>query len=288
MLIEDIHFILESISLEDLGRKAIAVNLSDIAAMGGQPLHGAISIAIPKEMAVAAIEAIYRGMKSECQKYGVNIIGGDTCSCPEKLVINVCIIGEAHEDEVLYRKGAKPGDDIYVTGTLGDSEGGLKLLFGEAYAPERTASVLREAHSRPYPFLEAGRVTARSKLAGSMIDISDGLISDLRHICDRSGVGARLSQSALPLSDELRLLAQINDLDPYELALYGGEDYRLLITVPEKNREAFEALFRNGKPCHVYRIGEIIEKEGLKILLANGNEKILKIRGYDHFKAGPF
>ena len=242
MLIEDIHFILGKIDPEHLGQKVIAVNLSDIAAMGGKPLHGVISVAIPKSMHVTTIHAIYNGMKEMCGKYRLNIIGGDTCASPQKLIINVAILGEAPENEVLYRKGAKPGDKIYVTGTLGDSAGGLKLITEEFSAPDNVAPVLMEAHNRPVPHIEAGRMIAQSKLAGAMIDISDGFVSDLRHICEASHVGASILHQSIPISDEIRLFAKNNDLDPYELALYGGEDYRLLVTVPWENCEKFESL----------------------------------------------
>jgi len=283
MLVEDIHFLLGKISPEDLGHKAMAVNLSDIAAMGGTPLHAVISIGIPKSMEITVIHAIYNGLKGICGQYGVNILGGDTSSSPENLIINVAVLGQAPEKEVLYRKGAKPGDRVYVTGTLGDSAGGLKLLRDEMKAPERTASILIREHNRPVPFLEAGRVIARSQLAGAMIDVSDGLIADLGHICEKSGVGARLARAAIPISDEVRLLAETNGLDPYELALYGGEDYRLLVTVPEGNAEAFEGLFHRGDPCHIHELGEITRKDGIQMIMENGSKKSLRVKGYDHF-----
>ncbi len=283
MLVEDIHFVLGKIDPETLGQKAMAVNLSDIAAMGGTPRHGFVSVAVPKSMDVATIHSVYNGMKAMCRKYGVNILGGDTSASPEKLIINVTLIGEAPENEVLYRKGAKPGDKIYVTGTLGDSAGGLKLIRAEVSAPAKEASILIEAHNRPIPFLEAGRIIAGSKLAGAMIDISDGLVSDLRHICHASGVGARLFYSAIPLSAGVTALAHDNGLDPYELALYGGEDYRLLITVPSKNCAECESLFEREKPCRLFKVGEITEEKGIRMVMEDSREKALSIRGYDHF-----
>jgi len=283
MLVEDIHFILGNIDPEHLGQKVIAVNLSDIAAMGGTPLHGVISMAVPKSMKVTTIHAIYNGMKEMCRRYGLNIIGGDTCASPHKLIFNVAIIGEAPENEVLYRKGAKPGDRIYVTGTLGDSAGGLKLVTEEFSAPESVATVLMNAHNLPVPFIETGRMTAQSKLAGAMIDLSDGLVSDLRHICNESGVGARILHHSIPISDEVQLFAQINSLDPYELGLYGGEDYRLLITVPSENCGRFESLFKKDTSHHIYEVGEITVKQGMRIVMEDGKEEDLSVKGYDHF-----
>jgi thiamine-monophosphate kinase len=283
LLVEGIHFVLEKIDPVQLGRKVIAVNLSDIAAMGGKPVHGVISIAIPKTTALETIQSIYSGIKDMCRKYRVNLLGGDTSASPDRLVINAAIIGEATENEVLYRGGAKPGDRIYVTGTLGDSAAGLKITSGDASAPDSTASILIQSHNSPVPFLEAGKIIAKSKLAGSMIDLSDGLISDLRHICQASGVGARLFSSSIPLSKEVGLLAEINRFDPYQLALYGGEDYRLLVTVPPVNSIEFESLFVDGRPCHIYKVGEITLKKDIRIVMDEGREEAVQVKGYDHF-----
>jgi len=283
MLVEDIHFILGKIDPQHLGQKVIAVNLSDIAAMGGTPLHGVISMAIPKYMYVTPIHAIYNGMKEMCRRYSLNLIGGDTCASPHKLIINVAIIGEAPEKEVLYRKGAKPGDKIYVTGTLGDSAGGLKLVTEEFSAPESVAAVLMEAHNLPVPCIETGRMIAQSKLADAMIDLSVGFVSDLRHICEASGVGASLLHHSIPISDEIQLFAKNNNLDPYELGLYGGEDYRLLITVPPENCGRFESLFKEDTSHHIYEVGEITAKKGIQMVMEDGKEENLTVRGYDHF-----
>jgi thiamine-monophosphate kinase len=283
MFLEDVHFILGKVTPEHIGEKAVAVNLSDIAAMGGNALHLFVSLAIPKRMSVETIHSIYHGIKATCRNYGVNILGGDTSASADRLMINVAVIGAASENEVLYRGGARPGDGIYVTGTIGDSAAGLKLIKGELSAPEPLASTLKEAHSRPAPFLEAGRMIAQSRLASAMIDLSDGLVSDLWHICETSGVGARLSHSALPLSEELITLAEINKFDPYDLAMSGGEDYRLLITVPQENAELFQKMFEKTATCHIYYVGQIIEKEGIEIIRPDGIKEQLEIAGFDHF-----
>ena len=283
LLLEDIHFILGRIPPEHLGEKALSVNLSDIAAMGGKALHALISVAVPKHMSVEILHRLYRGIKLGCRRYGVNILGGDTSASPDRLMINVTVIGEAPEKEVVYRSGAGPGDGIYVTGTIGDSAAGLKLIMKEATAGEPVASVLREAHNRPVPFLEAGRMISGSGLASAMIDLSDGLVSDLRHICESSKVGARLSQTALPLSEELRTLAEINSFDPYNLAISGGEDYRLLITVKKKNAGAFLKMFEKGAPCQIYRVGEITENDGIEIIRPDRTIESLDGKGFDHF-----
>jgi thiamine-monophosphate kinase len=283
ILIEDIHFILEKIQPEHLGEKSVAVNLSDIAAMGGTALHLLVSLALPRSMSVETIHALYRGMKKTCKRYQVNILGGDTSASPDRLMINVSVLGEAPEKEVLYRNGASAGDHIYVTGTLGDPAAGLKVITGEFSGPESVVSPLTYAHNRPLPLLEAGRVIARSGLASAMIDLSDGLLSDLRHICEASEVGARVFTIDLPLSGELRALAEINNFDPYELALSGGEDYRLLITVPHKNAGPFEKMFTGDVPCPIFLIGKITEEKGIRIVRPDGVEEQSEPAGYDHF-----
>jgi thiamine-monophosphate kinase len=251
--------------------------------MGGKPLHCVISMAVPKSMNVATLQAVYNGMKEMCRRYSLNIIGGDTCASPHKLIVNVALMGEAPENEVLYRSGAKPGDKIYVTGTLGDSAGGLKLVKEEVSAPESVANILMKAHNLPVPLIETGRAAARSKLANAMIDLSDGLVSDLRHICESSGVGARIFRHSIPISDEVQSLAQLNHLDPYELGLYGGEDYRLLITVPPENGVRFESLMEKDTSCHIYDVGEITMQKGMRMVMGDGQEEPLSLRGFDHF-----
>ena len=287
LLIQDVHFILEKIPPEHIGQKAVAVNLSDIAAMGGKALHLFISLGIPKSMDLETLHSIYHGIKTMCKDYRVDILGGDTSASMDKLMINITLIGEAFEEEVLYRTGAESGDDLYVTGTLGDSAAGLKLIKEEFSAPQAISSALKIAHTLPFPFIEVGRMIAQSRLASAMIDISDGLLSDLQHICKENKVGADLFRADLPLSEELRALSEINAFSPYELALSGGEDYRLLVTVPHNNKEPFKKMFIKGSACHVYRVGRITEKAGIRIIGPDGTEKPLKTRGFNHFKSTP-
>lgn len=284
LLLQDVHFILPRTSPEVIGRKAVIVNLSDIAAMGGEARHLFMSLAAPRSTDVDILHSMYRGVKSVCGDYGVNILGGDTSASSEGIFVSVTVIGEAKEEEVLYRSGSGPGDRIYVTGTLGDSAAGLKLIKEEVTGPDEVAALLKDAHNLPVPFLEAGRMIARSGLASAMIDLSDGLLSDLQHICEASGVGACLSRSALPLSAEVMTLAGHNGLDPYGLALHGGEDYRLLVTVPEENAVSFERMFDEAGPCRVYGIGKMTEKKGLGMIGPDGMEQDLEAAGFDHFK----
>jgi len=283
MLVEDIHFLWDSITPYQLGWKAIAVNLSDIAAMGGRPLFILSALAIPREMDVELIQDLYRGMKDISDHYRVNIVGGDTVASPDKLIINVSLIGDAKENEVLYRSAAKPGDKIYLTGTVGDSSAGLKILKKEISPPKAMGSHFIKVHNEPRPLIEAGKIIATSRLATAMIDLSDGLLSDLRHICEESRVGALLFGNRIPLSPELKLLAARTNFDPLDLALSGGEDYLLLLTVPEANCKNLELLFKDNRPSPLYLIGEIREGEGIRMVKDDGSIEELGIRGFNHF-----
>ena len=283
LLVEDVHFITENICFEHLGQKTVAVNLSDIAAMGGDALHLFLSLAIPRVMRVETLHSFYRGVKAMCGRYRVNILGGDTSASLDRLMINVAVIGQAPEDEVLYRRGAGPGDYIYVTGTLGDSAAGLKLIKEGLLVPESYASSLKRAHNLPQPHLDAGRKIARSRLATAMIDISDGLVADLGHVCEASKVGAIVYEETLPISKELRGIVDAGGFDPVGLALSGGEDYRLLVTVPSEKGGLFEKMFENGEPCHIYRIGRTTKEPGIRIVLPDGSERQTGAGGFDHF-----
>jgi len=283
MLIEDIHFLRDRITPYQLGWKAIAVNLSDIAAMGGEPLYCLISLGIPVEMDVELIQDFYKGMKDICERYRVNIVGGDTVASPDKLTINVSLIGDAKEGEVLYRSGARPGDKIYLTGNVGDSSAGLKILKNEISPPRSMSGHFLKTHNEPKPLIETGRIVATSRLASSMIDLSDGLLSDLGHICEESRVGALLFGSKIPLSSELKLLASRANFNPLDLALSGGEDYLLLLTVPEANTHDLELLFEDNRPSPLYLIGEMTEEEGIRMVTEDGSVEELGPKGFNHF-----
>jgi len=283
LLVEKVHFILNRISPEHLGEKSIAVNLSDIAAMGGNPLHVLVSIAIPPSFPVPVLDALYDGMKSICREYSVNILGGDTSSSPAGLFINIMAVGEAHSDRVLYRRGASPGDRIYVCGTVGDSAAGLKILKGEIPVDEEDWARLIEAHTRPRPRVREGRLIGESGLASAMIDVSDGLVADLGHICDQSGVGAEIEESRLPISEELTSFSRRYDLDPVEMALTGGEDYCLLVTVPQKDCERFEELLNKNGVRGVFEVGRIVAGTAVQCIRTDGKKRELSRTGFDHF-----
>ena len=283
MLVEDIHFLKDKITPYQLGWKSAAVNLSDIAAMGGLPVAILVSLGIPSETDVRLIQDLYKGMKDICEHYAVNIAGGDTTASPDKLIISVSAIGDAEESEILYRYGARPGDKIYLTGNVGDSYAGLKILKQEISIPDSIGSHFIKAHNQPIPLVETGMTIAASRLAGSMIDLSDGLLSDLGHICKESGVGAVIFGDKLPISAELKYLCSQTNLDPLDLSLSGGEDYILLVTVPKANSKDFELILKDKGSSPLYPIGEISKDKGIRMVNDDGSIKELEPKGFDHF-----
>lgn len=290
-LLEKVHFNLATISAEQLGRKALSVNISDVAAMGGIPVLALISLGIPRKLTVKFLDAFYDGLDQVSRKYGVELAGGDTVASPELFYINVTVLGEARKDRLFTRRGARPGDKILVTGSLGDSALGLKLLRSPRRhwsATGRDKKAVIEKHLDPEPRMAESRMLAGSDAEiTSMIDISDGLVQDLGHICAASGVGADLYAGALPQSAALKRICGRNRLDCMEFVLSGGEDYELLFTTtPEDVKKITERSQKAEAPMTV--IGEIVPEPGkLSLVAENGRrEPIRRPRGYDHFKRG--
>ncbi len=277
MLVEGVHFDLSYGDPVLLGRKALAVNISDIAAMGGESRQFLLGLAIPRSMPVEVIDGFLDGLLGMAAEHDLALIGGDTCASPGGLVISVTIIGEQQGELVVTRSGALPGDLVCVTGTLGDAALGLKLLQQGV-----TQGMAVKRQLDPRPRAREGVALASAGLASAMIDLSDGLLADLGHILEKSRVGGRLELDKLPVSAELRQAVGIHAIDPYELALAGGEDYELLFTVtPGRLAEATAALQACDAGCTV--IGVIDDSKVLKIFTAEGKEYLPKDRGYDHF-----
>jgi thiamine-monophosphate kinase len=254
---------------EDVGYKAIAVNVSDVAAMGGTPRFVLASGGAERpETTLRCME----GVLEACERFDVYPLGGDTTRA-SALTVDVAILGELTTSPVL-RSGAKPGDLLAVTGELGASAAGLLALENEASDPER----LIRRHLRPEPRVEAGSVAARLGV-GAMIDLSDGLASDVRHICERSGVGCLVDLDLLPVAEDTREFAESLERDPDILAATGGEDYELLISAPEP---ALDAL-AEGVEVPVTKIGEVTD--GADVIFRRGGEPVKGLSGWDHFSA---
>jgi len=284
MLVEGVHFNLDYISAGELGGKALAVNVSDIAAMGGTPRWSLLSLGLPADMEVGLLDDFYEGLIAAGNRFGVELAGGDTVTSPGGMIINVALYGEADLDDVIYRNGASPGDRLFVTGTLGDSASGLELLKkgvrrSGCYPCE---AALIERHLAPEPRLKESALVVSGKLASAMIDISDGLLQDLGHICRESGVGARVWAEKVPLSEAFVEAEKKHGLGEM-LPLSGGEDYELLFAVPEGKMGVLEScrhLFGSG----LSEIGEICEGSEVSIFDGRGLPLYLPEGGYDHFR----
>ncbi len=281
MLVENIHFLRHVISPYLLGRKSLAVNLSDIAAMGAIPREFVVSIAIPETVNVEYLDSVYDGMKSMAREFDVNLLGGDTSSSPQHLVINIALLGEAAEGEVLYRSGAMAGDIIFLTGPVGSSAAGLDILLSKRVFDGREELV--NAHYDPHPHIIAGRIIAGSKMAHSLIDVSDGVASDLGHICHESQLGAIIEKENIPVTDLFRKYCEQFKLDFEHFALHVGEDYVLLGTVPEKSAQNLKKALNSGN-CEFYSIGRMVPEKGIKIKNSDGSLRKVKRAGYNSLK----
>lgn len=273
LLMEGVHFLRNESSPEDVGWKAAAVNLSDIAAMGGTPVATFLSIALPKDAQGEWADRFIEGYTEISRQYDVPLLGGDTTSSLRDIAVNVGVLGRCSSGRRLMRNGAKVGETIYVTGPLGDSAGGLQaILMGIERTEDVTRLICR--HKRPIPRIEAGKILMESGKAGAMMDISDGIGSDLRHIMKASGVGAVIDLERLPLSPELVYVCKEQGWDIYEMATSGGEDFELMFTAP--------AGLENELDIAVYPIGKIVP--GNELSWRFSNEPMDRdFDGYKHF-----
>jgi thiamine-monophosphate kinase len=257
------------------------VNLSDIAAMGGVPKYFLISLGLPKNLSLSFISLFYRGLKEGTKRFQVDLIGGDT-SLSQKIVINICLLGEGKRGELLFRRGVKVGNDLFVSGTLGNAALGLKILQKEGFMGRPKGLI--EKHLSPSPRIELGQALARYRLATAMIDVSDGLLIDTTHLLEESGVGARIWEDRIPLSRSYRKWIHSYSKDFYQIALTGGEDYELLFTAsPEKKKEISTLALSSKIP--ITWIGEILpQKEGFHIIRRDGKEYSPGRLGFEHFR----
>lgn len=280
LLLEGVHFNLKWATFRGLGYKTLAVNLSDLAAMGGSPAYLILSLGIPVDFKAEDVEQFYRGMRALASRSGVALIGGDT-SASKRFFISATLVGYAPYGAIA-RSGGRIGDDLYVTGTLGDSALGLQLLKRRKHGAGRHGfAYLLSRHHFPTARLTAGALLARKKLAKAMIDVSDGLLQDLGHICTASGVGAVVYQDALPLSPAYRSWA--GRKGPL-YALTGGEDYELLFCARRRDRQRLERI-KNKLAVRVTRIGECRPlEEGIRVINAAGEPVAIPVAGHDHFK----
>jgi thiamine-monophosphate kinase len=277
-LVQDTHFDLNIITWEELGWKAIAVNLSDIAAMGATPNYALISLALPGELETDNVSSLYLGMARIAKQFGVAIVGGNIASA-NKTIINVTVLGGLKSTAALTRSAAVPGDQIAVTGYPGLSAAGLRMLKQNLRFDSDVTKLLRQAHSKPVPRVNEGQILLHHGVKAA-IDISDGLIADLTHICQASKASAVINQNALPIHPAL-----INNFesDYLQLVLGGGEDYELLFTASSQTINRV----KKSMSCPVTVIGDITQGKSGQVTLidAKGNGVPWQKAGWEHFKS---
>lgn len=277
-LVEGRHFDLRYFSYFDIGWRAMAANLSDIAAMGGRPILAMASLTLTSNQRVGDIEDLYKGMKQLAGRYQVIIAGGDVVRGKE-FSITISIIGQGEKNNLGLRSGARPGDAVMVTGALGASAAGLTLLSSNRKIQN---TELLERHLRPVPRVKESILLARHFKLHGMIDISDGLASELWHLSRESGVGIIVDQGSLPLGSEALAVARILERDPLEYCLYGGEDFELLLTLrPLDVPRARSLLAGLGTGCAV--IGQVCRGRGVRLAGRDGRMRPLPDRGFVHF-----
>lgn len=272
MLVENVHFTCDTIRPRDLGYKTIAVNLSDIAAMGGRPTQVVISMALRPDLDTSFVTEMYQGMKDICRQFGVNLVGGDTVSTKGPIVLNCAVLGEVESQHLQKRSGASVGDWVAVTNTVGDSAAGCELLLKKKASYTEAEKKLITAHVTPCPQVELAERLAC--YATSMNDVSDGLASESNELAKASGVRIRIDKAKIPLS---RAMTDASlDKDKIDYALYGGEDYQLIFTMPPIRTQE---LIDN----EITVIGEVVEGDA-GVFLADGNQTVrLLPKGYQHF-----
>jgi thiamine-monophosphate kinase len=286
--VEGIHFLRTAISPRDLGRKALAINLSDIASAAGKPRFALVSLGLPRGLDVDFVDGLYAGLREEAERFGVDIVGGNISGTRRGIFVDIFLLGTANRGEVTMRSGARVGDAILVTGSIGDAAAGVSLLLDpKASTSPGYAAVACARRDGPTPRVREGSLLGATRLVGAMTDLSDGLAGDLGHICEKSGVGARIVAAALPVSAENRALAFSTHGDEWALALHGGEDYELIFTARAAEAPGLAQMIRRETGTPVAIVGEVLEVgRGSELELPDGRIVALEARGWDHLAAG--
>ena len=288
MLLEGIHFDLSYTPLRHLGYKAVAVNVSDIAAMNGIAKHITVSIGLSNRISVEAIDELYEGIRFACEDYKVDLVGGDTSASHSGFVISITATGFVEKDKIAYRNGAKPNDILCVTGDLGAAYFGLQILEREKQVYLANPEMQPELQEKEFLVGKLLKPEARTDIIHelnelgvvptSMIDISDGLASELMHLCTQSGVGAIVFEDKLPIEDQTMLTATEFNISPITAALNGGEDYQLLFTVKQADFEKIKNL------SDVLPIGYMTDNKAIELALTSGGTTAIKAQGWNHLE----
>jgi len=285
-LVQGIHFDLRYFSFYFVGWKGMVANISDVAAMGGTPQGAIITLGLPGNAKVEQVEDIYRGAKAASKSYDCPIIGGDIVKSPNRLFLSLALVGKVKKRDLKLRSGAKPGDILAVTGDLGGSEAGMRLLKRRKRMGLKKLNTLSRktsysSHLKPKARLKEAKALIETFEISSMIDLSDGLASDIHRLKEESGVGAEIFETSLPIAASTRKAAEKLGLSPLKLALFGGEDYELLFTIPQRELKKIQNK-RLDFPVSI--IGKILpEKMGILLVDASYRRNQLAPKGYAHF-----
>lgn len=295
-MVENVHFLRHLASPRQIGQRALTINLSDIAAAGGKAEFALVALVLPTDTEVAWVEELYRGIRAEADRYGVAVVGGNITSSPTGLSVDITVLGRVPRDNLVLRSGARPGDRVLVSGLLGDAAAALQLEQSNTLREQVTGvlgpaeqEALLSRYLTPTARLHEAAVLAHSRRVSAMIDISDGLSSDVGHICDRSSVGVRLWAAHLPISAAVRSVAAAAGMPAWRLALKGGDDYELCLTAPLEAVDDLAAAVQQATGTPLTVVGEIVPAEqGRWIVLpgndGDGKELSLTAEGWQHFR----
>jgi len=290
-LVEDRHFHRRETSPGALGRRLAAVNLSDIAAMGGAPRWAVLSIAVPEELAGSWVEGIAAGAAEELARHGATLVGGNLSGSAAGVFADLTLLGEVRRDRVLRRAGARPGDRLWVTGRLGAAAAGLAVAEGAVTLSASAQAELLSAHRRPIPRIAEGALLAASGAVTAAIDLSDGLASDAMHLAEASGVDIDIALPALPVPAAAATAAAALGADPFRFAASGGEDYELLVAVDPVRADDLARRVEAATGTRLTEIGRVSARRGERPALrwtdADGAECAAPERGWDHFRKEP-
>lgn len=283
-LVESVHFDLSWHPPRLLGRKALSVNISDIAAMGGKPTFALLTVGFCKESGSNLLESFMAGFYEVLTENSIQLIGGDTVKSAS-FFVSVTLLGEVDKAHVLYRSGANVGDLVWVSGPLGRAAAGLEISRRSLQFPGIDLK-LRAAHLDPRARAELGPLLAASGFVTAMMDISDGIATDLAHICQESSVGAELYGDMLPISSQVKAVAREMECSAVDWSVKGGEDYELLFTSSPADRDSLLSLIKQSDEPEIYCVGRIVEGDEVKIQLA-GEKTTITYEGFDHFTGPP-
>lgn len=295
--VEGVHFTFQGCGAQQVGRKALAVNLSDIAAMGGQPRYALVSLVIPPHLSLDLLEQVYAGIRLEAEAFATAIVGGNIAGMGAgaagkgaSLILDITLLGTVERGHAITRGGACMGDTLCVTGSLGAAAAGLYAQSHPNLAyPVQALETVRLRQCIPQPRVREGRILSGFGpfIITAMLDISDGLSGDLSHLCQRSHVGARIEVAQIPIAPAVRVIAATAKLDPLQWALHGGEDYELLFAVAPNHVDAVAQAVQSATGTPVTAIGTITEaQDGMQLVYPDGRTEALQVQSWNHLAAG--